>query len=386
MSLTTTACSILLLSFCAGTMVHAQSSASVNTLTTTPTTYSRRPEWTGSWRLGLGGESFREGRDEGLAAYVRLSSHFNYKFNGWLKAKIDPRLKFYSSRVQQRYDDDIYRGGLRARNAYLSATPTPWFEARAGAFAENFIDNPALISRRRVFPGVMEMFSVEPVEGVRGQLILQQSIPTSSSLNAEREGKEPLPIFQTQSVHVRGRNVYWLDYDANLGHYSYSQMPDGVAFKSAVMGNSVPGAQAAAGSRFMYGFDGFFGGGEVLAGEGPVRVKAEYRVVHNRLAPSDSADAQYWLLGPHLKLGDQVLKVVYGQYFVESDATVAQYNTPELGYNNRVGDIVLSRLEFPKQGFALKLEWTNSRVIAPQFTQQSMTTFLFGVETDYASF
>ena len=387
MSITTRACSLLLLSFCAGPHVWAQSTTTVNSLTTTTSSFRAfRPEWKGSWRLGLGGENFREGRDEGMAAYVRLNAHFDYRFNDWLKARIDPRLKFYSSRVQERYDDDIYKGGLRARNAYVSATPVKWFEGRAGAFAEDFVDNPALISRRRVFPGLAQIFTVEPIENVRGQLILQQSIPTSYSLNADREGKEPLPLFQTQSVHVRGRNVYGLEYDANVGHFSWAQMPDNVAYKSAVMGNSVTGAQAAAGFRFLYGFDGFFGGGEVLAGDGPVRLKAEYRLVRNRLAPGDSADGQYWLIGPHLKIGDQVLKVHYGQFFVESDATVAQYNTPELGYNNRAGDIVLSRLEFPKQGFALKLEWTNARVIAPQYTQQSMTTLLFGVETDYASF
>ena len=342
--------------------------------------------WKGDYQLEMGGEGFREARDEGVAAFFKIKSRFDLTFSPWLKARVEPRLVLFSSRLQSRYADDQYDSNLRAKNAYLSVRPVRHVELRAGALAQDYLENSLLVSRARAFPGLQQIASAEVVPGLKAQLILQQAVPTSTTLNPERNGKEPLPLFQTQSIHLKGRNVLYVDYDARVGHYAYSRLPDKVAFDSAVLGNSVPNGEVAAGSRFLYGFDGFFWGGTATVGSGRLLGEFEYQGVHNRLARADSADAQAWALGPKLYWRDQVITLKYGQHFIESDATVARYNVANLGHNNRLGQSVELRWAFTKQHFALRGEVIESRVIAPQNTQQNLSVFTLGVETDYASF
>jgi hypothetical protein len=196
-----------------------------------------------------------------------------------------------------------------------------------------------------------------------------------------------LPSFQTQSLHARGTHQGGYEWSALLGHYTWAGLPDKVAFQSAVVGNTVPGGEVAPGSKLAYGFDGYFYGLKgCVCGDRRVGLAAGFQRLHNASAPGDSADGQSWSLGPRFVFGQRELELTYTNYFIESDATVAVYSPSSAGYTNRIGDALDMALHFKDQGFTVKGRWVNARTLANKDSQQTMTEFYLGVETDYAPF
>lgn len=363
--------------------VHAQSSTTSLPIGSLAPS-SKRP-LTGEWRFSVGGTSYREDRDEGAAAELVFDTKLDYRFSKMLFAHFEPEAVLYSGRLQERYDNDQYQSRIGLVEGFVGVKPLPYFEGRAGAINQDFLHNPILISKHRAFPGAQEIV-MSDTKPVSVKLVAQQVIPTSYSLNAERTEKEPLPSFQTQSVHVNGEHeeAAW---ELSAGHYRWAQLPDKIAFESARAGNTVIGGDAAPGARFSYGFDGYFAHAWThLAKNYPVSLVLEYTRNRNGLAPSEAADAQMFGGGPMFRIGDTELELRYYSFFVESDATVARYLPGSLGYANRMGDRLEVALHFPQQKFRVKGSWTNALTVANRPEQQTMTDFYLGVETDYAPF
>jgi hypothetical protein len=339
----------------------------------------------GAWRLEMGGIDESEGKDEGAAAYFRARSRLEYHLAPWLRLYGVPRIQFYSSRIQQRFDDDPYQNGIYAEDAYASLEPVKWAQLHVGAIGQKFLDDPILISQRRAFPGAQ--FSIAtPTDAVRLVGVAQYLIPTSYSLNAEREDKEPLPSFQTQSVHLEYKV---LDFKGSgmVGHYMWTQLPDKVAFESAIVGNTVPNAEVAPGARFAYGFNGIFWGEDFCwCSSRSIQFELDYMGEHNSAAPGDSADAQLIKIGPRFVMGDRELEIFYYNYFIESDATVAVYGRESMGYTNRIGDAIEAKYILKDKGFNIQGRWNNARTLQDKDTQKTLTGFYLGVETDYAPF
>ncbi len=341
-------------------------------------------KWRAEWEMFLGGNSFSEGKDEGLGALVYFKSNFEYQFAPWLKAKIRPRIDLYAGRAQERYDNDTYRNRIRLIEGYLAVQPVEGLELRAGAINQGFLKSPMLMSSHRGFPGLQQILSSQ-WGTFKAQLIAQQVVPTSYSLNTDREEKEGLPSFATQSLHLSA-SYNWLEGSLSAGRFAFNNMPSKVAFESAISGNHVEG-EVAPGARFKTGFEGWFGGIEVCACfDSPIQFVGEFQRLTNLKAPSVDADAQSWGFGPRFILGEHEIEIRYRQYFIESDATVGVYNRSFMGNTNRMGENIEFKIDFKDRKFALVGEWINARVIRDNATQKTMTVYYFGVETPYAPF
>ncbi|MGE0526675.1 MAG: hypothetical protein AB7P49_06395 [Bdellovibrionales bacterium] len=341
--------------------------------------------WTGEWNFQIGGLSFEEGKDEGAAAFLYFSTRFEYRFSSLLKARVKPQLQMYSSRVQERYDNDFSESRVRMDEAHLAFQPVQQLELRAGAIDQGELSSPLLVANSRAFPGFQEILS-QTWGNYRLGVMAQQVVPTSYSLNTEREREEELPTFLTESLHVSAREFDNLDLDLSVGRYHWSDLPDKVAFESARVGNRVAG-EVAPGARFLSGFDGLFLSSRACwCGPSWLGLVGEFQRVHNSEAPPSMADAQMWGLGPRLNFGRHELDLRYRSYFVESDATVANYNRAMLGHTNRIGDNIEARLDFKEQKFAIVGEWVNARTLRESSTQKTLTSYYIGVETHYAPF
>lgn len=347
-------------------------------------------KWSGEWNVEAGGTGYNEGKDEGRGAYTFFRSKFNYKFADFLKLRTQPRVDFYFSQVQQRFDNDDMETKFRLSEAVVSLTPTDFLEINGGAISQTYLNSVMLVSRRRAFPGLQEMIFKNFDTGngnVRVGVVAAQMIPTSYSLNTEREDKEPLASFSTQALTVSGNYADQLNYDVVAGHYTWSNLPDHVAFQSGIAGNSVIGP-VAPGARFRYGFDGYFLSAQgcfcALTSWGGLSFGFER--VKNSQAAAGLGDAQSWGIGPHLVFGDIAVDLSYRSFFIEKDTTVAYYTSTFLGNTNRMGDDVELKIDFRKHGFAVRAEWLNVVPIRSNDTQNTMTSILLGVESHYAPF
>lgn len=341
----------------------------------------------GKWALDLGGGASSEGKDEGAFAYSFFFTEFQFQFTPWLTAKVAPYGRLYSARSQERADDDSYATRIGLSDAYLAYVPYDAIELRGGTFRQKFLGAPMVISNYRSFPGLQQIGRLE-FQGVNAELTLQQLIPTSHSLNVDRIEQEKLPMFQTQSVGLKGRAMDALDWEVKGGLYQWSNIPSKVAYESMKKGNEPTGNELPTNTKYRFGHQGWFGGFDLCYCTGEMfGFVVEYQRAQNLKAPSNSADGQLWGLGPKINWGDYELDVRYRSYFIESDLTVAAYGRSRFGYTNRIGENLEAKLNFKKNKFAIYAELFRADPINPRNTQQrDMTEFYIGVETDYASF
>ncbi len=361
---------------------HAQSTSTLKSNEAVPVR-----QFNGEWAFEIGGESYSEDKDQGTAAYLYLNFNFEYKFTSWLRAKARPHVDGYSSRLQERFETDDYKNGVKLTEAYISLQPVDFAELRGGALNQGYLNSPMLISARRSFPGFQEIL-IHQFANLRIEGSAAQVVPVSTSLNDEREDKEKLPLFQTQSIQLSGKNFSWLEWRGNVGHYSWAGMPNKVAYESEILGNSPDGGEAVPGAQFKYAFDGVFAGVDfcLCFVESPLQWTGEFQRVRNARAASGFGDAQLIGTGPRIIMGDRVLDIRYRRYFVESDVTVASYNRAMFGHSNRIGDNVQVRLDFKDAKFAIVGEWDGAQTLIDRPLQKSMTQYYIGVETHYAPF
>lgn len=338
------------------------------------------------WDLNIGGGYSSEGKDEGAMTYVYGGLDFNYKLLPNLKAKIEPRFRVYEGRVQARYDDDLMSNGFGAQNAYLSYEPIPYIELRGGAQSQREVRSPMLVSNYRAFTGAKEIFKFD-TNGVSYAAVFQQVIPSSQSLNTEREDKEPLPWFKTEALDLKGKTE-WLEWRATGGLFQWESMPSKVVAESGQVGNLVNG-DLVPGATLQFEHKGWFASADgCFCNLGLVGILVEYQRISNTAAPSSVADAQLWGIGPRFTWNDMELDLRYRQFFIESEATVAIYNKSRFGHTNRMGDNLEAELRFKKLGFSLYAEGYRVNPITKTYhpNQFDMQEFYLGVETDYASF
>jgi len=348
-------------------------------------------KWTGEYSLALGGEDFTQGKDEGTAASLFFKTSFEGHFSKFLRVYVAPIATLYTGRLQQRYETDDYKSRIGVTEFYLSSQPIKQIDLRAGAVNQEYLNSPMLISKHRAFPGLEQIIGDEwnsKNNRFKGQVIFQESIPTSYSLNTEREDREPLPEFFVQSIHLSGKAADWFEWQAMGGHFTYNHLPNEIAFQSRLLGNSTNDTDAAPGTHFLAGFDGFFGGMEVCAcvPTWPVQAIVEYQRIYNHLADSGLGNGQIWGIGPRFIFGDLTLDIRYRRFFIEKDATVAYYMTSFIGNTNRMGDDVEFKLDFRDQKFAVVGEWANAETIRDNPLQQTITSVYLGVETHYVPF
>ncbi len=362
----------------------------LDTLNTNHVAIKQKPQWanemTSSWNLTTGWDSFDHVQDRGDSAYLYFKSDFYLPLASWIHVKVSPRIDLYSARVQERFDTEGYKNSLRLSEGYVGVVPTSFLEIRGGFINQGSIEQPMMVSSGRAFPGVAEILGF--VSGkVNISFTAEQVVPTSYSVDSERESKEALPRLFVETLEVKGQNLKLLEWSARGGLYAWKDLPDKVAFESAMAGNSVVG-EVAPGAQFRSAFNGWHGGVDLcIGGQGSVvQGLGEFRRVQNVAAAAGLQNAQSWGVGPRILVGERALEIMYRRFFVEKDAAIAIYNSSNYGGTNRQGDAVEVKLDFKDHQFAILGGWSNSLTLRDNPNQNTLTTYFIGLETASAPF
>lgn len=350
-------------------------------------------EWSGQkfsglWHSEAGFESMEHGKDQGLRSHFGGYTEFDYKLSPVVSFHASPAVDFYAGRIQQRFENDEDTNRFSLTDTYVAILPLQELELRLGNISQRFIDNPLLVSRGRSFPGVNEIIHVDFTKSWKLDLVAEQTVPTSYSLNTERVDREPLPLFQTQSLHLTFRpNADW-ELVAWGGHYQWSNLPSKVAFVGGYSGNTLLDYNEQS-ARFAYNFDGVFGGIKgCWCGNGILGGEAYFSRLHNNAAPNTRRDGQLMEAGPRLNFRNFDLTMTYGVFFNERDTTPSYYTPSRFGDTNRVGQIGGLKLHFKNYKFSIVGKYIDADTINydPLGNQQRLTSMLLGLETDNASF
>lgn len=381
---------LIALAFLAFGIAHAQdpdSSATTRLSLPVPGDALSERKWSGEWKLIAGGYGFSEGKDEGTGAAVRLSSKFQYRLAPMAQFYLEPQIRYFSSRVQTRYEDDLMDTGFRLRNGYVALGFEESANFKAGILSQEVLRSDMLVAQGRAFPGLRETVSFNATKNFQISAFAQQTVPTSYSLNTKRVEREQTPTFLTETIELKITPAKVVETEFYATHYRFNHLPAVVAFDSAILGNTV-GGESAAGSYFIYSFDGFLVGANIGSKTNSMLdVRAGAQWIQNSSAPREANRAQLLFLEATVRPGyDLELVPRVGTFFVESDVVPASYNSWDFGNNNRKGLIVDLEVKFPRHGFKIDFEYIQSATINDYAFQADKQVFFLELEMDYVPF
>ena len=341
----------------------------------------------GWWQVQTEGQSRDEGMDQGFAFVARFNTNLDIKLNEILALRLSPGGSFYSARLQQHIESDEYQSDVSLGDSFIQFVPVKWFEIRGGSLSQAFLGANQVVSQGKAFPGAMEMGHIDFDQDTHLDISLEQVVPTSTSLNTDRQGREAVPWFYTQSANFRFEPKEGIGFNIMGGHYTWNSLPSKIAYQSQMLGNKPNGCGAEACSTFAYAFDGVFAGGSVTWQQAKLfGITAGINHTKNLKAPSAHSDANDIRIEPFIDRKFIRASLALDLFYSETDVTPAAYTAYRFGNTNRQGYAVTAKTRFKKSGFSVYGQYVSADPVVASDNQFHMTTAILGVETDYGSF
>ncbi len=347
---------------------------------------------TGEWKLAVGSMGLLSENDEKLAAVLEIQPQFSYRFHEQLQLKTSFFLNFSSEREQTAFANTELEGRvISLRQAEVEYSPFEFLKFSAGAVSQACCYlSDLVISGRQTFPGVTQSLSWAWRDNLKLEARAQQTIPTSRSQSSQRQEREPLPAFVSESLALLWSPTVDLGLEAFVTHYRFYDLPAQVAFVGRERGNTIldptPGR-----ARFQEEFNGYILGAASQFRPGPRwELRGALESIHNLDAPATYGRGEKVSMGLSYDFGSWVFSPQYFVFYNESDTAPAFYNSGSLGHNNRRGQGVEFTLDFRDLGFALRAHYVQSDLIndsdrgAVRYIQVPQQYFFIKLETNYA--
>lgn len=341
------------------------------------------------WKLRFDSENLSTDdniQSQSVGATVRTK--FKYKLVDGLNFKAKANLGLESGRSQSIFGDLEPRSGIYPREIKLEFKPLGnYLTIDAGQINQRWV-NESLFVGNLGFPGISEQVRLKK-KSFEVSARAQQLIPTSSTLSTRVTEKEQTPTLFTESVDATLRLSSQNFMKGRVLHYSYNHLPSVVAYDSFIYGNTV-NAPDINNAEFVYKFDGFLTN---LTFEQKISdslsAQVQWNTIRNNSAPSTNGEAQSINIWLSNDFGRWIVTGMYKNYFIESDAVPAAYNSHRLGHNNRIGNAYGLNVESKDWGIIFKGYYTKADLLNPTvqridgLQQDNQQTFYFAVETMY---
>lgn len=267
--------------------------------------------------------------------------------------------------------------------ASLNWHPGSVFGLRAGALPQTEF-SPLLIYNNTFPAGKMEL-NANPGGPWVLQGNAQGAIPTSQRLATKSTGKEATPFLLTQNAKFgfAGRGFSLI---GSVTHFDFRNLTHGMAQDSRYYGNSISGV--AAGSAFLYEFEGYEGGLTLAADlGGSLSTKLGAFALRNQRGPIGNNQGGYAFAELKWSAESFSLRPRAEVYREEADAAPAFYTSAEFGHNNRKGMGASLQLELKDPRLSFEVRARESKVIQPATFQRDKFKYIeLLVGIPYASF
>ncbi len=333
------------------------------------------------WRIKLTGVGFENETDSAQLTALSFDNRFQYRLVDSLKLKSELGVRLGTGRSQSRFGEYTVVNGLKVSEAVLKYSPIPYFSIEAGAAkADSVAEN--LMRKSLAFPGVKEtlkykskIFAIE--------LSAIQAIPTSETLSNDAVDKEATPTYFSELLTLSLKPHEMIVGKAYIQHYSFQNLPSAVAEASSIHGNSVFDLGTNS-SSFQYDFNGWlFGGSGALIIDNRFSIQGDLYMISNLEAPEAYNQGQLASVSLNSQFKDFDLRFEYANFFTESDATPAFYNSAGFGHTNRQGYGLSGLVSFKKLGFKLKFNYVEAQLINLTPNQSDQQQIGIQLETFY---
>lgn len=344
-----------------------------------------------TWNMRFDAQSLQtDQNNQSQSVGATIGTQLNYKVIDRVSFKAKANLGLESGRSQDIFGDLEPNSGVYPRELKLSVIAIEdHLDLEAGQISQTWINEPLFIGGLG-FPGASEKLKFEN-KRVKVNLRAQQLIPTSSTLSTRVQGKEATPSLMTETGEITwniSSNNFVL---GRFTWFNYNDLPSNVAYWSRIYGNSPSNfGNDVNNSQFRYDFSGWIG---QLAFEQKISnsltAQIKHSVIKNEKAPSEVGEAQNTSLIIANDFGRWIVAGEYNNYFVESDAVPAFYNSYKMGHNNRIGNGFKLSVESKSWGIIFSGEYYKADLLRDQgpiasgLQQNNQETFYFKMETMY---
>ena len=349
--------------------------------TSTTNISSKDTKFSGSWRMKLGAEKLNDEISQGTVTNLSGSMKLDYQLIETLRFYGEPKISSSQGQAQSLYGEFEPNNSFSVDEALINFAPHEFVDFNAGILShqpEKRIGNSYLMANAP-FPGIEISIHVLNFEKVKLDLLLEESIPTSYSLDSGVQEREATPRFHAQSIKLDlGHEKDYLRSKTFLTKYQFDNLPSIVAQKSLTKGNTVTD-----GYHFDYKFSGYSLSTEVdfdLNSSLTVLGVGSYLV--NDEAPKGLGTGYSWGGGFDYYIAkDLIFTSKIEKFYNEPDIAPAYYSTYQLGLNNRQGYIYEVGLEFSNLNLKLKAGYMDSDLVYKSGLMAKRTSYSIKLET-----
>ena len=321
--------------------------------------------------------NWKEGADNGLVTAIRATGAIEHQLLNSVQANASVSAVTASGRVQE-INGNGEGADFNIKEASLMWLPLDSVSLKVGAINQSVLNAPLLVNNR-AFIGTSQGFETNPL-GVNVKLLAQQLVPTSETLNSDRNVEEPLPYFFTQSVLLETPSDKVVHAGIGLSLFNYSDLPSVVAADSSLLGNTVIGGSGPS-SKFAEEFSGYH---LSVNGELKLITQASLKLWSTWLenTASESQSRQGQLVGGSLNLNFPSFRIEPKMevFFKEADAVPASYSSELYAFNNRRGYRAGVVFELPETGFLASVFYVNADTIFTSAAQDRYENYEIRIE------
>lgn len=346
---------------------------------------AKKPDFSPHVKFDLYGRGITDDNERTRVAGVDAKGGFSYRYDEFLVANVDALAVGETGSTHSLFDQNQARNGIFLDQATAEIKPLGFLALEAGAINQRFLNNPLLMDDSP-FPALREKIWILQNKVWQLGLQAEQAIPTSVSMSTMTSEKEPLPLFQTQSITAEYQGE---DFRAAFsgGHFQFRDLPAQVALGSVNFGNSVD-ATVPQNARYKYRYEGWEGGAfaENRLNDWIVpRIGGNYLV--NTAAPGPGNNGYLAFLQTELQVSRSWNLIPRYEWFVnERNSSPAYYNAAAYGHNNRQGYLAEIRVGNLSRGIAFKGQYVDSRILEKDPLQVNSKFFFIGMELSRVSF
>ena len=326
-------------------------------------------------------KSIRSTNDYSDFSNFRLNPEFQLQTSPKMSFKLSADLNFNSGFQQSIFDSNIEKNGFQLREASLNWAALSKLTLSAGALNTGSLKSPLLVSNSTTFTGLKERYQFNSIANWQFSFMAHQLIPTSESLSKQNSQIEPTPYFFTESLQASADINSRLKVTSALHLFEYTNLPQSVALKSRLYGNSVPNST----DQFSYTFKGYaFNLASSILLNGRHSLQLGYSFLQNQSAPSERNQGQLISAQYTWSKKTDLIIVPKIEYFInQSDSSPAYYNDSFYGHNNRKGLAYSATFHLKSSNLKIVTNFVDTKAIQADSLEPNQKLFLINLETNY---
>lgn len=335
--------------------------------------------------LGLGGHKADSTLNTASVMGVKIGAQAEHELSDTLKVRIDGGMKIQTGSSSTARDNNIYspKNTNFLKEALASYTPISYVNLEGGVISQSHLNAPMVVGKQG-FIAAKESFNYK-VYDTKLIFTATQAIPNNRNLSQKIDVQdEGDPRFYAESFTIK-QELYVGDLTLNATHFAYDNISNSVAYRSILLGNS--GTTISSNNGTLA--NDYNGWHAAIDYKVDVDNNNNLEFFGNSILNSGAEKNNKGLiLGTKYSytINQHKYSVELNNFSIESDASVAYYNSSMYGMANKKGNLVKFEYKNSDQDLFLGAGLIQNKLINKNVYQSDETVIILSLRKIYDLF